>query len=401
MLRRAIWIALLSTGGCSPSTGPNSNAAHVGVLLPFTGQYAGFGANAELAVILAAERVNAAGGVNSQQIELVEKDESFSSAATGLAQSGNLLGLIGPQTQSLIDTISPQVEMTGMPELLPGLSAQPAAQNVAPLWFQLSPSPQVLGCALGQRIFDDGNHQVGIIYSNDTYGTLFANAAYARFKKISSESVTLYPNDAFTSTTALLQSVRANNNSAVVLAVSATDAAQLLNAAASIGLNISRWYFGPQLNNPSFLENVLPDLVQGMVGVTDALPPDADAFAAAFTQRWPNDSPLPNSYFYYDAMALLALSIEAAATAQGGPPTLQQVVQQIPLIANPPGQAITWDNLADGLQAVRQGQDINYQGASGALDIDNGAVPAGAALIRFFKIDGGEIMPELYGTCVE
>ena len=373
-------------------------------MLPFTGPSAGFGANAELAVLLATEQINAAGGVLGKQISLVEGDE-FAKPDQGFTAEGrvlavpDLLGVIGPQDTHLIDSIAPQVKDLGVVTLLPGLSSQPQLSATSPQWFQLSPSPSILGCALGQRLFDDGLHQVGIVYSDDRFASEFAMAAADRYKVLSREDAVLYPTAGLSSDD-VLKLVRTQGTSKLALALSAAEAAKLVGGARSLQLGVDRWYFGPQVSNDSFLSNVVPSWVEGMVGVTDSLPTDSADFAAHFTSRW-TDVPLTNSYFYYDAMAILALAIESASAAVGGTPSAADVRSHLASVAKPPGEVITWRTLAHGLELVRQGMDVNYQGASGSLDFsDDGGLPAGASLIRFWKVSNAEIVPELFGSCL-
>jgi neutral amino acid transport system substrate-binding protein len=70
----------------------------------------------------------------------------------------------------------------------------------------------------------------------------------------------------------------------------------------------------------------------------------------------------------WDALALLMLSAQAAGSTDGA-----AIRDQMRLVANPPGIEVT--NICTGLKLVESGQDIDYQGASGSVNLDeNGDV---------------------------
>lgn len=70
----------------------------------------------------------------------------------------------------------------------------------------------------------------------------------------------------------------------------------------------------------------------------------------------------------WDATTLLVLSAEAAQDITG--PAVRDRIRDV---ANGPGQEVT--DVYEALSLLRAGQEINYQGASGAVDLDeNGDV---------------------------
>ncbi len=47
-------------------------------------------------------------------------------------------------------------------------------------------------------------------------------------------------------------------------------------------------------------------------------------------------------------------------------------------VSAPPGRAVSFEELGDAVRALRDGQDIDYQGASGAIDLDGQGDPTAA-----------------------
>ena len=65
----------------------------------------------------------------------------------------------------------------------------------------------------------------------------------------------------------------------------------------------------------------------------------------------------------YDAAALVAIAAEAAKDGTG-----EAIKGKIREIANAPGQEVS--DVCEALKLVKDGKDINYQGVSGDVDLD-------------------------------
>ena len=76
----------------------------------------------------------------------------------------------------------------------------------------------------------------------------------------------------------------------------------------------------------------------------------------------------------FDAAMLIALAIQRAGTVTDRTAIRNALLE----VANPPGRPYTPAQLGDALLAVRNGDDIDYKGASGAVDLEpNGNVKSG------------------------
>ena len=47
------------------------------------------------------------------------------------------------------------------------------------------------------------------------------------------------------------------------------------------------------------------------------------------------------------------------------------MVENIQTVSAPEGDPYTWEELPDAIEALQNGDDIDYQGASGAIDMDD------------------------------
>jgi hypothetical protein len=153
-----------------------------------------------------------------------------------------------------------------------------------------------------------------------------------------------------------------------------------------------RWYFSPTLKTSSFVANAFPEKIEGAVGVAPSIFASADAFAAEFTATWNGDVPLDGAFYYYDALTLVALSIERAWTIAGKQdPTFEELRDSVRAVAHTFGIVTEWNQIPTALDLIREGQTTYYTGLSGPILLDNrGERQMGTA--AFWQVAGGKIV---------
>lgn len=99
--------------------------------------------------------------------------------------------------------------------------------------------------------------------------------------------------------------------------------------------------------------------------------PEWTRFKALYTAQWPDlpdaasiPPPIPQ---IYDSVVLLALAIEKA----GGLDDREAIRDALYAVSAPPGDAFGPTQIAEALEAVRLGRDIDYVGAAGSFDLDD------------------------------
>jgi len=102
--------------------------------------------------------------------------------------------------------------------------------------------------------------------------------------------------------------------------------------------------------------------VWGIVPTADG--PGADAFAQLYEEEWGEEPTVFNSHAY-DAAAVVML-----ANARAGENDGTAIRDNIREVANPPGETITVENLAEGLKMAARDEDIQYEGASSSTVFD-------------------------------
>ena len=130
------------------------------------------------------------------------------------------------------------------------------------------------------------------------------------------------------------------------------------------------------------------DAVNGLRGTAPGVPDD-DESAKAFDDLWNKSDIEPDvdrqtfDAQNFDAVVLCYLAAVAAGSTEGA--DMAEVIQDI---SAPGGDQYTWEELPDAIEALENGDDIDYQGASGAIDMDeNGDATAGVYDIYEFADD--------------
>jgi hypothetical protein len=149
----------------------------IGTLLPETGNLAFLGPPEVAGVQLAINDINAAGGVLGQPITLVTGDSGDASTDTAtqtvdrLLQSG-VNAIIGAASSGVSLTVIDTITQAGVMQISPAnTSDQFTDYNDQGLYFRTAPPDLLQARALADLIEQDGNNTVGILATNDPYGT--------------------------------------------------------------------------------------------------------------------------------------------------------------------------------------------------------------------------------------
>jgi branched-chain amino acid transport system substrate-binding protein len=82
------------------------------------------------------------------------------------------------------------------------------------------------------------------------------------------------------------------------------------------------------------------------------------------------ETPYPFTPHAYDALFLMALAVHSAGEASG-----TAIARTIRSVSRPPGTAVTVDEFDVATSLIDDGEEINYEGASGAVDLNEALEP--------------------------
>ncbi len=398
MLRRVLPAALLAL--LTTCSGEAKKTTPVGVLLPLTGALADSGAQGQSAILMVAEQVNQAGGLGGQPISLFLRD-TRGSLTFGLEGARRMLdhgvvGIIGPEETDLAMDLVTLVREREIPVISGGVTSPLlATEQDSGFFFRTCPSALLTGSAVAQRMRQDGITRAAFLYSPDDAGSAFiarASVSFADGGEIVAPGnpgpISVLP---ATDYRELLGRLHALQPQALLLAADPVSSALIVQQWRLLG-GAGRIYLGPGLMSDVFVQQLPPGAERGMVGVSALSSQDFATFAQEF-ETVAGEPASQSAFFYYDAMALLALAYERAAREAGPSPTGAQVRDALGPVAGPPGETVRWNELARGLELVRQGTEIDYLGASGESDwAPNGDLAASQT--RFWRVEDRRIVLE-------
>jgi branched-chain amino acid transport system substrate-binding protein len=378
-------------------------AIHIGTVLPFSGSRAASGVALESALRLAMQQVNEAGGLGDRRLWLDVRDshsddERGTASALELIESTPIPFFIGTEEPKIAYQITSAIKSHEMVHLMPGLTSprfhDPSASAA---WFRLAPSSAYIACALGKHMVKAGVATTSLVIEPDDYNSTFATMFGSLFiTKGGSMLPTLQidPQGAsYRDTFAVLEHLAPD---AVALVCSPTTAAVFLQEWAVRGRPFAV-YLGPTLNSPELLRNVPAGVLDGMKGVSADLGEEASRFESYFLAQTQVAS-LAGANYYFDAVALLSLAVAEGIAQTGAIPAPSMMKDHIVSVSSAGGTTISFDQLAQGLDLLADGQKIEYHGAAGTYVLtSSGDSTQNRGAI--WQIDGDEFVTVDYEQC--
>ncbi len=375
--RALVMLLAITLAACKP---PERPKIQLGAILSTTGALASVGYQQLQAALLAVDQVNAAGGVLGQELELVHKDD-------GTEEDRG-----GPAAQALADLHVPVVfgaagsaiSLKASEVLVPANIVLISASSTTPLLstasddglvFRTCPSDALQGKLLAKRARMLGHSRVALVYLPGAYGEGLASAFSQAFVAAGGQAPAFnqqYTTGQSSYTTLLrdLYQAYATPPDAVVLVAYPLDGAQIVNDYnRSFSDKQSFWFFTDATEDVAFVSAVTGSGFSfNHEGTGPGTPSGAsyDAFRDAYHAQF-GEWPQAGSFAVnaYDAVFLVALAMEA-----GGASTSAAVKAQLTGVSRG-GTAYGPSQYAQAVQALHEGKDINFDGASGVVDFDD------------------------------
>lgn len=410
MMRRTFAIvgsiaaAALIAAGCGSDDDGDSNGSSfdgsmkVGAIVPLTGDLQQFGGPGEAALELATEVANDAleeAGFDGTVELLVEDGETQEAAATSAAEKlveAGVSCIVGDWASSSTEAVAQSVTID---EGVPLISPASTAGSITTLdddgtVFRTVPSDNLQSEVLANAIAEDlgGKGNVTVAARNNAYGAGLASA----FVEAGTAA-------GLTVREPILMDPDAPRAAAEAADITAEDAdAWLLidypDAFLKLGpelVKTGKWDPAKTWGSDGMKSTDLPEkggdkLTAGMRGTA---PTSAEAPAAeAFDELWNDgDRPERQTYDADNFDALLACVLAAVAADSSDP---SDVAKELTNISGGPGEKVTFENFADGIELAKDGDDVDYEGAASPLDWDENGDPQ-SAFYEIWSYTGGEL----------
>lgn len=343
----------------------------------------------------AVDQVNAAGGAAGCQIEMVLRDTQVDpkvgvDAAKALVDLEGVKVLLGAVSSGVSMPILTSVTVPGDVMQMSCCSSSTAFTTLAEegktngLWFRTFATTGVQS-AVGAKIAQDkGYKSVAVLYKNDDWGQDMARLIAADFAAVGVEvTASVAINDGQPSYRAEVTEALTSQPEALYLALYPAEGTAAVREWISLG-GTQNMIMANALKSDEFRDNVGLQYLGNALGTDTASPraESADAFRAAYVERFgsePNGPGLANSY---DAAMIALLAMEAAGKDASGP----DIAAAVARVTDPNGTAISADTA--GFTSARDilagGGSVMYQGATGNVRFDaNGDVSAPAVIWSF------------------
>ncbi len=390
------------TGGTGDAGGAGGDVGQlkVGVLVPLTGDLAPFGGPNADAAKLAADTVNEAAKAAGVDLTLSLKNEDTKTdpqgateAATKLIESDGVNVLAGPMASSETIAVAENVAVpAGVPVLSPSATS-PDVTSIEDegLLGRTAPSDalqgKVLADVLGESIGKDATVNTG--GRNDAYG----NALIAEFSKAwEAGGGKIGKNVAYNPKAQSLSSEAgqlAGGDPAAWVIIDFPEAWAKMGPAL---IRTGKWdaaktWTADGLRSPDLPKSGPAKATEGMQGT---VPTSLDAPAGKqFDDLWKEK--VKTDRQTYDAQMFDAIVLYGLASVRAGSSDGKAVAAKLKEVSGAPGTKYTFEQLEDALKAVKAGEDIDYEGASGPIDLDDNGDPA-AASYGTWKYEGGKLV---------
>ncbi|WP_206448321.1 ABC transporter substrate-binding protein [Agrococcus sp. KRD186] len=359
------------SGSAGPDEGASDDTLYVGTVLPQTGNLAFLGPPEFAAVDLAAQELEAADYPYTIEVDHQDSGDTQTDIAT--QSVGNLVSagadvIIGAASSGVSLTFIDQVIDAGIVQISPAnTSPQFSDYEDDGYYWRTAPSDVLQGRVLGNLMVANGAASVGFITINDPYGTgLQENATLAIEAAGGTVTHSELYNPGDTNLATQVAAVMADSPDAIgILAFAET--AQIVPELVTQGFDPAGMYFvdGNLSNSYNFPEGTLT----GALGTLPGNPAD-ETFRERLLEVTPDLEDFSYAPESYDAVVLAAL-----AAVQGGSPDSDTIRDNLQTVSEGGTKCTA---VADCLQLLADGEDIDYDGVSGPITFDENGDPTEA-----------------------
>ncbi len=369
----------------------------VGTLMAQTGPLKEYGPPIKDGAVLAGKQMAAAGF----EIEFFHEDSETNpapatNAAKKLVDVNGVVAIVGALSSGVTLAVAESVTIPNEVILISPASTNPL-MTVLPAdegkdWlFRTCPSDALQG-VVAAKLAASFNKSVSILYVNNAYGQGLAEVFKENFEdKWGGKVLAMVPHDekASESYTAELKKALSNNPDRL-LAFSYPEHAKVYLKEAIEFYNYARFMFCDGTKSEDIVASVGAQRLEGQKGTApgttggDAFQKFNEYYKAEFG-RLPPKPFITNAY---DGAAIIGLAAYAAKV-KGLPLTSKNIRDHMRFVANPPGEVVIPGEFQKAFDLLKQGKQINYEGAAGSVDFDkHGDV---VTPIEIWQYSGGTI----------
>ncbi len=355
----------------------------LGALVPTTGDLSSIGQNMPIAAKLAVDTINDCGGVNEQPVSITVEDSQTdpsvgSTAMTKLAEVDKVAGVVGAFASSVssaaVDVaVRNQVMLISPGSTSPEFTERAKKGEFNGYWARTAPPDTFQAQALAQLANKQGFKNVSTVAINNDYGVGFERQFVGAFEQLGGKIVDKKNPVRYDAKAATLdteaKAAFSNKPDAVAAILYAETGSVLLKSAFEQGLTKGvTVLLTDGVYSEDFIRQVgkTKDGKSIIAGALGTVPGANGKSLQAFSTLWKEKTGKEVTAFVphsWDAAMLMMLAAEASDANTG-----EGIKSKLSEVANAPGTEVS--DVCEAMELIRNGEEINYQGASGNVDLD-------------------------------
>ena len=382
-------------GGTLQGATAQDEPLRIGTIFPFTGDLSDFGPNFYNAAELAVTEINEAGGVNGQPVELLRGDSATSPQQT-VEEARRLIDIEG--VNAIIGGVSSGealqvVESVAGPDgvlVISPSATSPALTDVNDndFFFRTTISDAAQGVVMADVARELGYQSACVLYLNSAYGQGLGEAFAARFTAEGGEITAQVPHEQEQASYGSELAACTEGNPDVFVGISYPESGGIYLRELVESGEVPALLLSDGLRSEDLFAELASDVFEGTVGTSPGSPETETGatFQTAMAEAYGDLPSVPYLREVYDAVYLIALAAETAGSNDSA--AIRDAIREVAADGTPvtPGA----EGFTTAVEAIGAGENIDYEGASGSLDLDeNGDVARGA--IEVWRVENGAI----------
>lgn len=370
-------VAVSGIAGCVG--GQDVGTYQIGLVNPYSGDLAPFAERNDRGSELAVREVNEE-LVNGNELEVLSED-SQTSPETGVSATQKLVNQDGVEviTGACSSGVSvAMAESVTIPNEILHVNINSTAPSITDLddngyVLRTAVSDALQGRALAQVLQNNDVGSASVIMVNNDYGRGLANAFESAFSDGGSVEALVAAESGRSSYSPQINEAMGSDPEALVFIVYPESFQTMIREAYEMGVHDNAEIFTAEsVVSDAVEENVPAEAINGIKGTNPSPPTDSDiyqSFADRFEEEY-DQTPTVWSTYTYDAYMLIAFALQRAGEYDST--ALRDVIYDL---SRPPGTEVS--SFAEGKAEIEDGNEINYQGASGSVDLNDAGDPPG------------------------
>jgi branched-chain amino acid transport system substrate-binding protein len=358
-----------------------------GYILPETGPLAFLGAPQITAAQMAVDDINAAGGVNGQDVTMAAGDEAGDAAVARDTAARHINAGVDAVIGAAASGMSQEfIQLLHDNEIVQcsGSNTSPAFtdQDNNTYYFRTVPPDEAVAPIIADTIVGDGASNIAVVARADDYGVALADLVEAGIEGLGANVATRVDYDPnATDFSAEVSDVVGANADAIAL-IAFGEGATFIRQAIEEGVGADQIYGSDGLFGPTLTADVNPDDESFIAGMRVIGAAGGEEFNNQLAENLPAGE--EGNFIYggqvYDCVVVTAL---AAIAADSVDPAVFN--QSIPDVTKDGTECTTFAECKDLLEA---GEDVDYVGASGPIELEHPDPTFGRYAVGQFQDDG-------------